>query len=257
MPAVTLDLWHTLIYLPPEAEEAYMNNQVRMGTEVLRSAPRIPGARDLPEPELRRAFERAYAGAVTASTEGKTVTPTEQLLRAARETGRHADPKQYLAMLKHEIETTQFRRADGALELLADLRDGGYRVAIISNTVGEPGAFLRPVLSSMGFDRFVESYVFSDEHPWTKPSPEIFRYALDSVEETPADAVHVGDGWSDLEGAHRAQYRGAILFTGLHEYGAQYSKLFLPGVPEDPHTSYRTDRLAEVGPMVRRLLPPT
>jgi FMN phosphatase YigB (HAD superfamily) len=256
MPAVTLDLWHTLIYLPPDDEEAYMTHQVRLGTEVLLSSARLPGAPELSERELRGAFELAYAAAVSASSEGRTVTPAEQLREAAKETGRDADPREYLMKLRNEIAGTHFRRAPGALELLAELREDGYRVGIISNTVGEPGAFLRPVLASMGFDRFVESYVFSDEHPWTKPSPEIFRYALGKLDATPAEAVHVGDGWSDLEGARRASFRAAILFTGLHEYGAQYRKLFLPGVPENPDAGYQTDRLEEVGPIVRKLLPP-
>ncbi|MGP8075807.1 MAG: HAD family hydrolase [Thermoplasmata archaeon] len=256
MPAVTLDLWHTLIYLPPDDEETYMAHQIQMGAEVLRSAPRLPGSPELSDADLARAFERAYAGAVTASSKGHTITPAEQVLRAAKDVGRDADPEEYLAKLKSEIGRTPFRRAPGALELLADLRESGYRLGVISNTVGEPGSYLRPVLASMGFDRHIESFVFSDEEPWTKPSPEIFRYALHQLGETPAKAVHVGDGWADLEGARRAEYRGAILFTGLAAYGAKYRELFLPGLPPDPESGYRTDRLEEVGPIVRRLLPP-
>ena len=255
MSAVTLDLWHTLIYLPPDDEEAYMVHQVAMGQEVLRTAPRLPGAPDLSDADLGKVFERSYAAAVTASSEGRTVTPAEQLTRAAREAGRAADPAEYLALLRAEVGRTPFRRAPGALELLKELRDGGYRVGIISNTVGEPGAFVRPVLTEMGFDRFVETYVFSDEQPWTKPSPEIFRFALGRLSERPENAVHVGDGWSDLEGARRAGYRGAVLFTGLHSYGARYRELFLPGVPEQPDAGFQTDRLNEVAPIVRKILP--
>ena len=233
-----------------------MAHQIQMGAEVLRSAPRLPGSPELSDADLARAFERAYAGAVTASSKGHTITPAEQVLRAAKDVGRDADPEEYLAKLKSEIGRTPFRRAPGALELLADLRESGYRLGVISNTVGEPGSYLRPVLASMGFDRHIESFVFSDEEPWTKPSPEIFRYALHQLGETPAKAVHVGDGWADLEGARRAEYRGAILFTGLAAYGAKYRELFLPGLPPDPESGYRTDRLEEVGPIVRRLLPP-
>lgn len=255
MAAVTVDLWHTLMYLPPEDEEAYMAHQIALGQEVLRTAPPLPGAPELSDADLGRAFERAYVEAVAQSAEGRTVTPAEQVLRAAKETGRNVNPREYLARLKTEIGSTPFRRAPGALDLLEELRDDGYRVGMISNTVGEPGAFLRPVLTTMGFDRFVEVYVFSDELPWTKPSPEIFRFALDQLGEKPETAVHVGDAWSDLEGPRRAGYRGAILFTGLHSYGDRYRKLFLPAVPEEPPASYRTDRLAEVEPAIRKLLP--
>jgi FMN phosphatase YigB (HAD superfamily) len=255
MAAVTIDLWHTLIYLPPEAEERYMAHQLALGREVLRRAPRRPGAPALTDDELGAAFEKEYVDAVAQSAQGRTVTPAEQLARAAMATGRVADPQEYLAGLRAEVATTPFLRAPGALELMAELRRRGYRVGVISNTVGEPGAFLRPVLESMGFNEYVETYVFSDEQPWTKPAPEIFRLALSRLEESPLSAVHVGDAWSDLEGARRAGYRGVVLFTGLHDYGESYRKLFLPDVPDSPSASYRVDRLEEVGPIVGRLLP--
>ena len=256
MAAVTLDLWHTLIYLPPEDEERYMAHQVALGAAVLQSAPPVPGAPRRSDPEIEKAFERAYTDAVARSADGVTVTPAEQLLRAAKEVGRDADAGDYLRALHEEIGRTRFRRAPGALELLADLRARGYRLGVISNTVGEPGAFLRPILASMEIDRFVETFVFSDELPWTKPAPEIFRVALSQLSEEPSSAVHVGDGWSDLEGARRAGYRGAVLFTGLHEYGESYRRLFLPDVPGVPQATYRTDKLADVAPLVAKLLPP-
>jgi len=254
MAAVTLDLWHTLIYLPPEDEEAYMAHQLAMGRDVLVHSKRLPGAPELSEEELGQAFERAYTDAVAESTRGKSVTPAQQLSRAARETGRVPAPEEYLRRLKEEIDRTRFQRAPGALELLATLRDRRYRIGVISNTVGEPGAFLRPMLTRMGFDPFVETYVFSDEQPWTKPDPAIFRYALSRLEEEAPQAVHVGDGWSDLEGARRAGYRGVVLFTGLHEYGDSYRKLFLLDDPGEPAAPYRADRLEDVAPLVEKLL---
>jgi FMN phosphatase YigB (HAD superfamily) len=255
MPAVTLDLWHTLMYLPPEDEETYMTHQLAIGQEVLRSSPRLPGGPELSNTDLGRAFERAYEGAVAQGVEERTVTPAEQLVQAAKETGRDADPREYLSRLRTLVESTPFQVAPGGLDLLRELRDLGYRVGMISNTIGEPGEFLRPILAKMGFDRYVETYIFSDEHPWTKPSPEIFRLALDRLEVTPHDAVHVGDGWADIEGARRAGFRGAVLFTGLHSYGERYRKMFLTEVPGEPPAKYRTDRLSEVGPIVRKLLP--
>jgi HAD superfamily hydrolase (TIGR01549 family) len=255
MAAVTLDLWHTLIYLSPEDEEAYMAHQLALGREVLAAARPLPGAPQLTEDELGRAFERAYAAAVAASANGESVPPGVQIARAGQETQRSVDPSDYLASLKAEVERTPFRVAPGALELLGELRADGYRVGVISNTVGEPGAFLRPILSRIGFDRYVESYVFSDEQPWTKPSPEIFRFALGQLGEAPERSVHVGDAWADLEGARRAGYRGAVLFTGLAAYGARYRDLFLAGVPDRLPSSFRASELAEVAPIVERLLP--
>ena len=69
MPAVTLDLWHTLMYLPPEDEEAYMTHQLAIGQEVLRASPPLAGVPDLSDAELGRAFERAYVRAVAESAD--------------------------------------------------------------------------------------------------------------------------------------------------------------------------------------------
>ncbi len=255
MPAVTFDLWHTLMFLPPAAEERYMETQVEVARRALTAAARRPGAADRTEEELGRAFEREYARAVRLAGDGVTVTPAEQFRRAAEATGRDADVDAYLAALEPVVHRLALERAPGALELLRSLREDGYGVAVISNTVGEPGAFLRPTLTAMGFDPYVESYVFSDEFPWTKPAPEIFRTALAGLGAAPEDAVHVGDGWSDIEGARRARYRAGILFTGLQEYGERYRRLFLPEGWAHPPSEHVARRLEEVGSVVRELLP--
>lgn len=255
MPAVTLDLWHTLMYLDPAAEEAYMEGQARIAAEVLSDSPRLPGAPERSLVELQRIYEEVLAAAVAAANEGRTVTPAQQITEAARQAGRKPRPEAYLQGLEGEIRATRFRRAPGALELLSALHDQGYRLGLISNTVGEPGAFLRPVLHDLGLDRFVSSIIFSDEHPWTKPAPELFRAALAPLGESPDRSVHVGDGWSDIEGARRAGFRAGILFTGLHEYGARYKSLFLPPDWDRPATPYRAARLDQVPGIVETVLP--
>ena len=257
MPAVTLDLWHTLLYLPPDDEEEYMRAQSRLATRYLSSAPRTAGAPALSEGEMQSAFDTIYAEAVSAAGQGRTVTPAQQLLRAGAATGRRPDVTPYLAELREIVQRLEFVRAPGALEFLAALGADGYRLGLISNTVGEPGAFLQPVLRSLGLDRYLETLVFSDELPWTKPAPEIFRTALDRLGSTPADAVHVGDGWSDIEGARRAGYRAGILFTGLQQYGARYKALFLPDGWDRPATDHVADRFDRVLDLIRRILPVT
>ncbi len=255
MAAVTLDLWHTLVYLPPEDEERYMIGQIELATDLLERAPSAAGAPHLTRADLREAFTVAYREAVDASTEGRTVTPAEQLRRAAERTGRSADPDDYVRGVEGLVRDTRFLPAPGVLEFLDGLRRDGYRLAVISNTVGEPGASLRPILAKLRIDTRIETFVFSDEHPWTKPAPELFRLALDQIGARPDAAVHVGDGWSDIEGARRTGYRTGILFTGLHVYGERYRELFLAHGAEEPGAEHRADRLEEVGRIVRTVLP--
>ncbi len=251
---VTLDLWHTLFYLEPEEEERYMEAQLELATAILDGAPPFPGEPVVPREGLRAAFAQEFARAVEASQAGRTVTPAEQLGRAARKTGRRLEPSEYVQGLHDLVGRTPFRAAPGAREMLEALRASGYRTAVISNTTGEPGAALRPVLSRLGFDGCFDALVFSDERPWTKPAAEIFESALAPLRGTPERAVHVGDGWTDIEGARRARFRGGILFTGLQSYGQHYQRLFLPGGWDNPPTPYRTDQLSEVPAIVEELL---
>ncbi len=254
MSAVTFDLWHTLLYLSPEAEEEYMEAQVTVASEAMRSAPQRPGAKLRPDHELPVLFERSYSAAVRAAEEGRTISPEAQFRRAADEAGRVADVPGYLRALERVVARLPFARAPGALELLDALKDDGHRIAVISNTVGELGAFLRPVISRMGFDAYVDQYTFSDEQPWAKPAPEIFLATLRAISAEPASSVHVGDGWADVEGAQRAGYRGTILFTGLPDYGMRYRALFAARQGGGPSANFEAGSLPEIGPIIRGLL---
>lgn len=254
MSVVTFDLWHTLLYLPPDQEERYMRHQVELATEALRSAPALPGAPSLGVEELSRAFRHEYDAAVAEASRGISVTPREQLERAARECGRSPDVDGYLRSLRTLVEELPLLRAPGAIELLEGLRSDGLSLALLSNTIGEPGDYLRPALERLGLRAFFPVIVFSDEHPWTKPAPEIFLEALRRLGASPGEAVHVGDGWSDLEGARRAGYRAGILFEGLGDYGETYRKLFAARPAGGLEAAYRARTLEEVRGLVRRIL---
>jgi len=236
---LSLDLWHTLVYLEPEAEEAYMRAQVDLATTVLAAAPRAATTSADEGPDYRTVFEDVYARAVAASQHGRSVSPALQIEEAGARCGRVPDPQVYLDGLRDLVGRTRFRPAPGAFDVLRGLRQDGWTTAVVSNTVGEPGAALRPVLDQMGVNRLVDAFVFSDEGPWTKPAPEIFREALARLGVGPEQTVHVGDGWVDIEGARRAGLRAGVLYTGLQRYGARYRQLFLPEGWSEPTTAYR------------------
>ena len=251
--ALTLDLWHTLVYLEPPAEEAYMREQVAFAGAVLESSPRVAGAPSRDAAELAGTFAAVYAEAVEASQRGTSVSPAQQIREAGRRCGREPDPAAYVAGLARLVARTEFRLAEGSVEVLRHLAEDGWALGIISNTVGEPGETLRPVLRRFGFDRLVGAVTFSDEHPWTKPAPELFQQTLHRLGVSPERAVHIGDGWVDIEGARRAGYRAGVLFTGLQEYGKRYRELFLPPGWATPKTPYRVRRWEQVPGVLRTL----
>ena len=252
--AVSLDLWHTLIYLEPDDEEAYMNAQMELAARALAAAPpsREGAVRD--PGELRRLFEEEYSAAVRASQQGESITPERQFLRAAQRSGRAASASTYVEGLRQLVASTRFQLGPGAIDTVRALREAGFRTAVVSNTVGEPGNAFRPTLRALGFDPWVDTYVFSDEHPWTKPNPAIFREVLGRLDVTPLRTIHVGDGWSDVEGARRAGLRAGVLFTGLQRYGHRYHELFLPAGWTEPETEYRIQALDQLPALAAELI---
>lgn len=249
--AVTFDLWHTLVFLAPEDEERYMQRQLEMATELLSASPGLTG-RPPSSSDSREAFQAEQRAAIAAAARGESCPVRTQFERASRRLGGSADALEYLDRLRSELLRTPFRPAPGALELLARLRSSGLRIGVISNTIGEPGALLRRLLSRMGFARYVEVWSFSDEHAWTKPSPALFRECLGRLGVPAHRAVHVGDGWMDLEGARRAGCRASVLFTGLQQYSPSYRAFVLETGRHPARADYRIGRLDELPPVLRR-----
>ena len=255
MATVTFDVWHTLLYLSPEDEDAYYRIQVALGARALRGAPPTPGAPELSEQELGQVFERVLREAMAEAGRGRTVTPARQIVQAAERVGRTVRTDEYLERLSAAVAERPFKSAPGADELLESLQDDGDRIGIVGNTVGEPGAALQEVLRRRGLAQYFDVFVFSDEHPWAKPAPEIFWEAIRRLGGAPERTIHVGDAWSDIEGARRAKLRGSILFTGLQDYGTNYRALNILSREERLPTDYVAEKMSEVRPIIRGLLP--
>ncbi len=227
--------------------------QLDLAANALRSAPRAAGAPDVGTGELRRVFEAVYTEAVAASHEGRSVPSSRQIAIAGERTGRRPEIAAYLRGLGDLVARIPFHGAPGAVEALRDLRASGWRTAIVSNTVGEPGRALRPILRRLGYAGLLDAEVFSDEQPWAKPAPEIFHTALRALGIPPAQAVHVGDGRVDVEGALNAGYRAAVLYTGLQRYGPRYEALFQAKDAPEVTTPYETRSWSEVPGILRGL----
>jgi putative hydrolase of the HAD superfamily len=93
-------------------------------------------------------------------------------------------------------------------ELFRALRADGLRVGVLSNTVW-PRAWHEEFFARDGVLDLVDGAVYTSEVPWTKPSPEAFRAAMQAVGATdPARCVFVGDRlFDDIWGAARVGMR--------------------------------------------------
>jgi putative hydrolase of the HAD superfamily len=109
-------------------------------------------------------------------------------------------------------EVTQFELYDDVVPVLGRLRRGGLRLGLISNTSRDLGAFVRH------FELDVDAWIASGSYGKVKPSPLIFRAALELVGCGPEAALMVGDSpRDDVAGARAGGMRALLLDrAGLH-----------------------------------------
>ena len=88
------------------------------------------------------------------------------------------------------------------------LRAEGIKVGVLSNTIW-PRSWHRGYFERDGVLDLIDGDVYTSEIPWTKPSPDAFRAAMDAVGVTdPAACVYVGDRlFDDVWGAQNAGLR--------------------------------------------------
>jgi HAD superfamily hydrolase (TIGR01549 family) len=108
----------------------------------------------------------------------------------------------------------------GAVETLAVLREQGYRVGLISNTIW-PAEFHIEDLAALGILPHVEHLDFSGELGYWKPNPRIFQHALSGLSCVPAQAVFVGDNpREDIQGAQQVGMRAVWMRSAEFPLGA-------------------------------------
>lgn len=90
----------------------------------------------------------------------------------------------------------------GARECLQHLADNGYKLAVVSNSLGTN---TRIDLEITGLISFFDQIVISSEVGWRKPHPKIFQRVLEVLEVEPSEVVFVGDNpTEDINGAIEA-----------------------------------------------------
>jgi putative hydrolase of the HAD superfamily len=99
-----------------------------------------------------------------------------------------------------------FELYEDALPVLAELRGRGLRLGLVSNTSRNLDAFIRH------FALDVDAWLSSGTHGKVKPSPSIFRAALDLLGVEAEAAVMVGDSiGDDVDGARAVGMRAFLV----------------------------------------------
>lgn len=110
----------------------------------------------------------------------------------------------------HQLWVTDFRSwlsADSAtLDVLVDLRDGGTRMALLSNAGRDFGSYFRHgPLGSL-----FESVFVSGELNMIKPAAAIFEHVMDELGITPAQMVFVDNKEVNVRGAQALGITGHV-----------------------------------------------
>lgn len=113
-----------------------------------------------------------------------------------------------------EADTARWRRTPEREHHLATFADAGFELAFVSNTLTHPD-LMRARLTEFGLLPHARVHVFSVAVGERKPSPTIYRAALDGLGVSPEDAFFVGDRVrEDVLGPQSLGMRGVL----THEF---------------------------------------
>jgi HAD superfamily hydrolase (TIGR01549 family) len=212
--ALTSDLWYTLLYHHPADQRRLEAARVRLWSDPLIRA-------GLSRPSAKRAVDRMDAWAKELEAQGRAPSVARQVRWLSGVSRVRLATDEIAASLDRQINEARVLIAPGARSTLDALHAAGIRLGLVSNLLHGTAPGARALLRQFGIFDCFSVLVFSDEHPWSKPRPEPFLYALSRVRVRPADAAHVGDLAYDIVGPRRAGIR-PILYTGLHPYEPRY-----------------------------------
>ena len=104
------------------------------------------------------------------------------------------------------LRSENFELYEDAIPVLEELRAHGLKIGLVSNTSRDLDAFIRH------FELDVDAWIASGTHGKVKPSPSIFRAALELLEVEPEAAAMVGDSPADdVDGARALGMRAFLL----------------------------------------------
>ena len=102
----------------------------------------------------------------------------------------------------------------GANHLLAELKQQGYKLAVVSN--GGHATRLT-ILQGLGFSHYFDQIISSELVGISKPNPEIFLHTSRQLDIAPQNCLFIGDHpVNDIQGAAQAGMQ-ALWLKGFHE----------------------------------------
>lgn len=218
--AVTVDLWETII----EPGEGYLERVTEARARDTAAHLRELGY-DVSAAEVREALSELYQALRRVWSRHRDISSRAKMRALAELLSLPATPA-VMRALSYGVEEATLRHpprlASEAREVLAELREMGLKLALISNTGLTPGRVMNRLLEAYGVLEHFKALVYSDEVKERKPSVSVFTLALRRLGAEPGEAAHVGDDpYSDVYGAKEAGMLAIHLSRGELSYVAE------------------------------------
>jgi epoxide hydrolase-like predicted phosphatase len=107
------------------------------------------------------------------------------------------------------------------IEFIKDLREKGYKTALLSNNSTE----LRNKLKEHGIIDIFDEIIISAEVGFQKPQPEIFQILFDKLKVKASEVVFIDDSYRSLEGAYSIGYV-PVLYKDNESLKLELSNIF-------------------------------
>lgn len=231
--AIVFDIGGTLLNFEHPESRAHLREGARRAHAFLQSQCVNPPTVSLYTRRLERRFLAAYLWSRLRRGE---LDPVRTLQGVHDRLGIALDQRrlQQVAGLLYEPIHDIGHAAPGTVAALEQLRDRGYMLALISNTVAPPCG-LDAHLEAEGLLHFFPIRVYSCEYGVPKPNRGIFASALQKIGVAAHEAAYVGDKPAiDVRGARRAGMTAILRSTDGRAHGRPKADLVIREISELP-----------------------
>ncbi len=201
---VSFDAADTLFYIKNGLGAAYAEIAEKYGAS--------PG-----ELEIKRAFSHAFASAPPLafgefSQEERKKLEKQWWKNVVRDVyervGMFDDFDSYFEELFDHFKNRAWTAFPDSASALGKIKKMGYEIMLVSNFDSR----VYGVLKELELENYFSSFTISSEAGFSKPSPEIFRIALEKHGAKPEECLHIGDDMEkDYIGATNAGIKSLLL----------------------------------------------
>lgn len=193
---VTFDLWNTLLVNAPTDMEKYRLQRARNLEHILQKE-----GYNVTSDRLLEAYTKGFRKCEETWNKNLDLSTEEQLdnllglltgVRLKKEAIESLMPELIEAYVSPILDDPP-GLVEGAEEILAELKQSGYKIGLICNTGTTPGQTLKVLLERFRMIGYFDLTTFSNELGIRKPDPRIFLETLTRLNATPQTSMHVGD----------------------------------------------------------------